>query len=104
VRYNQKYRKTAKGKITMRKQRQNYIKKYPEKKLTKRRVRKAIREGRLIVQPCEVCGRKDAVQAHHEDYSKPLAVRWLCPLHHRQEDMKRLKRKKGEMMITSKKK
>lgn len=42
----------------------------------------AVRDGRLVVQPCEVCGSHD-VQAHHEDYSKPLGVMWLCFEHHR---------------------
>lgn len=40
----------------------------------------AIRDGRLIRQPCEVCGAK--AQAHHDDYGKPLDVRWLCSSHH----------------------
>lgn len=40
----------------------------------------AIRDGRLQRQPCEVCG--DTAQAHHDDYSKPLDVRWLCVKHH----------------------
>lgn len=43
--------------------------------------RYAIARGRLAKQPCEFCG-SDAVQAHHDDYSKPLEVRWLCPRHH----------------------
>ena len=41
----------------------------------------AIRDGRLIRQPCEVC-RAEKVEAHHDDYSKPLDVRWLCRKHH----------------------
>lgn len=41
----------------------------------------ALRTGRLIRQPCEVCGAERA-QAHHDDYSKPLDVRWLCTTHH----------------------
>lgn len=41
----------------------------------------AIRSGQLVKEPCEVCGATD-VHAHHEDYSLPLAVRWLCPAHH----------------------
>lgn len=46
---------------------------------------KAIRHGVLKYLPCEVCGLDDAsVQAHHDDYSKPLEVRWLCSWHHAQ--------------------
>jgi hypothetical protein len=41
----------------------------------------AIRNGRLIREPCEVCG-SSAVEAHHDDYSKPLVIRWLCRKHH----------------------
>ena len=46
-------------------------------------VANALREGRLVRQPCEVCGRAEAVQAHHDDYSKPLDVHWLCMDHHK---------------------
>ncbi len=41
----------------------------------------AIRDGRLIPQPCEMCG-ETTVEAHHDDYNKPLEVRWLCRPHH----------------------
>jgi len=41
----------------------------------------AIRDGRLKRLPCEVCG-DPKTHAHHDDYSKPLDVRWLCPTHH----------------------
>lgn len=34
-------------------------------------------------QPCEVCGTTPA-QRHHDDYSKPLEIRWLCPVHHKE--------------------
>lgn len=46
-------------------------------------VDKAIRKGGLTRQPCERCERTDT-HAHHEDYSKPLEVRWLCPPHHKE--------------------
>lgn len=53
-----------------------------------RLVRQAIRRGDLKRGPCCVCG-SDKSHAHHDDYSKPLAVTWLCLLchieHHRQE-------------------
>jgi ribosomal protein L44E len=49
------------------------------------KVEKAVKRGELVPQPCEVCGAdyrmadgRRAVQAHHDDYSKPLEVRWLC--------------------------
>ena len=43
----------------------------------------AIRDGLLTKRDCEICGRKS--QAHHDDYTKPLDVRWLCFYHHRKE-------------------
>lgn len=49
-------------------------------------VNNAIRDGRLQRQPCEVCG--DPAQAHHDDYSKPLDVRWLCTTHHANHHMR----------------
>lgn len=42
----------------------------------------AVVRGKLTPCPCEVCGSK--AEMHHDDYSKPLAVRWLCRTHHLQ--------------------
>jgi len=42
---------------------------------------KAKRNGKLIQQYCIECGNEKS-QAHHEDYSKPLEVIWLCRKHH----------------------
>jgi hypothetical protein len=39
------------------------------------------RRGILVPQPCEVCGKVN-VQKHHDDYTKPLEVRWFCRAHH----------------------
>ncbi len=46
-------------------------------------VQNAVRTGRLSKGPCEICGNPKA-HGHHDDYSKPLEVRWLCALHHKQ--------------------
>jgi len=48
-------------------------------------VARALAKGVLVRQPCERCERVDT-QAHHDDYDKPLDVRWLCPPHHREAD------------------
>ena len=36
-----------------------------------------LKRGKLKKKPCERCG-EEKVQMHHEDYSQPLQVRWLC--------------------------
>ena len=48
-------------------------------------VAKAIASGRLVRQPCEVCGEKNG-EAHHPDHNRHLEVKWLCPKHHRAAD------------------
>lgn len=57
------------------------------KKAARAAVSRAIRAGRLVREPCEHKGPecRGRVQAHHDDYEKPLDVRWLCELHHRAE-------------------
>lgn len=52
----------------------------PKKRYAHEQVAYALRIGKLIKQGCEICG-EDAV-GHHDDYDKPLEVRWLCPQHH----------------------
>ena len=65
----------------------------PEKREAHNKVAAAIKSGRLVKKPCEVCGSEDS-QAHHEDYSKPLQVMWLCSAHHaeRHIEIRRLER------------
>jgi hypothetical protein len=46
-------------------------------------VARAVRNGRLVRQPCCRCGEAKTV-AHHEDYDKPLKVVWLCQPCHKQ--------------------
>jgi hypothetical protein len=61
---------------------ENYKQKYPEKYIARTAVNNAIRDGRLMPKPCVICGDNE-VHGHHEDYSKPLEVVWLCPRHHK---------------------
>lgn len=60
-----------------------YRKRYPEKAKAHNAVKYAVRVGKLTRGKCEVCGAEGA-QAHHDDYSKPLDVRWLCMIHHKE--------------------
>jgi hypothetical protein len=67
--------------------REGYLEHKAKKQAVRRVVTNAIRTGRLIRQPCERCGRLrnedgSAVDGHHDDYEKPLCVRWLCETHH----------------------
>lgn len=57
---------------------------HPEKYQANYAVTNAVKAGRLVRLPCEVCGNEKS-QAHHENYSKPFTVRWLCFRHHREE-------------------
>ena len=51
------------------------------KQRARRAVAREVASGRLRRGTCEKCGSTD-VQAHHDDYDRPLDVRWLCRTHH----------------------
>jgi ribosomal protein S27AE len=47
-------------------------------------VRAALRTGRLVrPDACERCGASLPLHAHHDDYSRQLVVRWVCPPCHK---------------------
>jgi hypothetical protein len=58
----------------------------PDQKLriaARNEVRKAKLRGDIEPGRCEVCG-VEKTHAHHDDYTKPLDIRWLCREHHDQ--------------------
>jgi hypothetical protein len=79
--------------ITDRRARRRHVARHPQKSSARKSVAQALRSGRLVRGPCEVCGvshgssRSDgttvSVEGHHDDYERPLEVRWLCGDHHR---------------------
>lgn len=77
------YQQSDRGRERCMAARRAYLERNPEKRAAHIITWNAIRDGVLIRQPCEECGEPRA-EAHHDDYSKPLDVRWLCGRHHRQ--------------------
>lgn len=73
---SRKYREAGRAKPD-----KNKRKTEPHKKTATTAVNNALRDGRITKEPCMICGNYES-QSHHEDYSKPLDVNWLCVRHH----------------------
>ena len=56
-------------------------KRNPEKMKAHRIASTGLSTGFIEKKPCKVCGDKK-VDMHHEDYTKPLDVVFLCRVHH----------------------
>ncbi len=67
----EKYRKTPAGK---------------NKISARKAVACALKTRRLTKGPCAICSTNNSVEAHHPDYTKPLAVEWYCTVHHKEVD------------------
>ena len=78
----------------------NSKKRYPEKEYARYLIQYAVRKGKIKRLPCEIC-KKPKAQAHHPNYSKPLEIIWLCPLHHRMYHSKAIHRKLFVVKYTS---
>lgn len=81
IKARSEYAKTKRGRIAGNRAKRNFIERNPMKRAAHIAVGNAIRDGRIKRKPCEVCG-SPASQAHHDDYGKPLEIRWLCVSHH----------------------
>lgn len=57
---------------------------HPERHTARRKLQKAVEWGRIMKpKVCQDCGAESKIiHGHHEDYSKPFDVAWLCPLCH----------------------
>jgi hypothetical protein len=75
--YDNKRKECDKRKASRSEHSRAYRKRHPEKYKSHTITNNAIRGGKLIKRPCEVCGNANS-EAHHEDYSKPLEVKWVC--------------------------
>jgi hypothetical protein len=79
---HKRYQSTEAGKASLRAARA----KYPSwKKAATTILNNAVRDGKIEKpQFCSACGKEHhRIHGHHEDYTKPLDVIWLCPKCHR---------------------
>jgi hypothetical protein len=54
-------------------------------RMASRKLRDAIKCKKIFrPESCEKCGSVDRIQGHHDDYSKPLEVKWVCHSCHMQ--------------------
>lgn len=85
IEYERKRNKTE----ARRKWRTEYQRKYRaanrKKILARQRLQRAVKSGRVEIGACEMKGSdcKGRIEAHHDDYDRPLEVRWFCHYHHR---------------------
>ncbi len=56
---------------------------FPERSKARHKALYALKKGKIKTEPC-FCGAKG--QMHHDDYSKPLEIIWLCKHHHAERD------------------
>jgi hypothetical protein len=75
------YAKTEYGKERQQAGQKAWAARNPEKRAAHIIVGNKLRYGKLTRLPCAVCA-DPRVHAHHDDYSRPLDVTWLCvPCH-----------------------
>ena len=84
--YNKTYREPRAEEINVKraaegrslKQHRKYVAEFPDKHKAHRIVTNRLKYGvSLQRKPCERCNNEKS-EAHHEDYTRPLDVTWLC--------------------------
>jgi hypothetical protein len=57
---------------------------YAQRRAARHAVNRAVARGELERGECELAGLECSgpIEGHHDDYSRPLEVRWLCKRHH----------------------
>jgi hypothetical protein len=79
------YEQTEKGKLTKKIAMKTYNAKHPLRYAAHIVVNNAIRDKKLIAQKnCSVCNSTTKIEGHHDDYTKPMDLRWLCEKCHKE--------------------
>jgi hypothetical protein len=78
------YAKTQSGKLAHKKAMEKYKKLYPLAYAAHLITGNAIRDGKLVRPTnCSECNSTHKIEGHHDDYTQPLEVRWLCETCHK---------------------
>lgn len=102
--YDAAYRKRNPDRIAEKAERQRersrersaaWLAENPEKRKAENFAYDRIRTGELVPQSCAVCG-TEKTEAHHDDYTRPLIVRWLCRSCHRRHHAEDARTNRGE--------
>lgn len=94
------YQNTDRGREASNRAKKKYIRENQFKRAAHVAVGNALRDGKLTKQCCEVCSNPRA-EAHHDDYTKPLEVRWLCSTHHKARHAELRKIENGPSPMTN---
>ena len=85
VKAREEYSKTEAGKRTKKRAMDAYKKRYPMIYASHIVTNNAMRDGKLSqASNCSICKSTEKIEGHHDDYTKPLAVRWLCEQCHKE--------------------
>lgn len=84
VKARKDYVQTEQGKAAKKRAMDSYHKRYPMKYAAHVITRNAIRDGKLKpAKLCSICESTEKIEGHHDDYTKPFEVKWLCEKCHK---------------------
>jgi hypothetical protein len=85
IQARKEYAQTKVGRQAIKNAATNYRKRHPLRYAAHVVTRNAVRDGKLIpATSCEVCNSTEKIEGHHDDYTKPLDLRWLCEKCHKE--------------------
>ena len=85
IQARKEYQQTEVGKLSKKKSMAAYNKRYPMVYAAHVITSNAIRDGKLFsAASCSTCNSTKKIEGHHDDYTKPIDVRWLCEKCHKE--------------------
>ena len=85
VEARRQYIQTEAGKQTRKRAQDAYRKRHPLIYASHIITQNAVRDGALFkASNCSVCDSTEKIEGHHDDYTKPMEVRWLCESCHKE--------------------